>query len=409
MRIGGAFPFGQGNVPVGLSGGEQWYLPPGNFYIQMGSVSVLQVFDGINQIWRNIGFPGGNVQVTSADGFNYRIVNMSGVVGGIQITNAGSGGTNGIGTAATGTTIGFGSAPANGIAASAYPIVGGKLSGLTIANGGSGFVFPPVLLLDPPPLGGIQATATCTISAGAINAVTLQNAGAGYAANPNVYIVPQYLLPVQGGAPINATPPASIIPPGIIAPLAGSLSSQPPFMPGVQWPAAAIAGTGASITVNGLTGSGTLTGAVVTQYGVGYTGTTIPTISFAGGGLAGGVAATAIMSLSVISLGTAGTAGAGYTVGTPWISDIGELAGPPVTNTDFCNGVFQPRPARGRIQATTGFTGTAALVEDPGFGIQSVPNIGTTLFTTQPATVSTTTAVMGGVFDICLIQPGVTD
>jgi hypothetical protein len=409
MRIGGAFPFGQGNVPVGLAGGEQWYVPPGNYYLQLGSVSLLQVFDGINQIWRNIGFPGGNLQVASADGFNYRIVNMSGVVGGIQITNAGSGATvNGIGTAVNGVSIGFGAAPANGIAAQAYAITGGKLSGLTIANAGSGFVFPPVLVLDPPPIGGIQATATCTISGGAINAVTLQNAGAGYLAVPNVYIVPQYLLPVQGGAPINATPPLSVIPPGLIAPLLGSLSSQPPFMPGPQWPAAAIAGTGASITVNGLTGSGTLTGAVVTQYGVGYTGTTIPTIAFTGGGLAGGVAATAIMSFSVISLGTAGTAGAGYTVGTPWISDIGELTAP-LTNTDFCNGVFQPRPARGRLTATTGFTGTAALVEDSGFGIQSVPNIGTTQFGTLVTTVSTTTAVVGGVFDISLLQPAVED
>jgi len=410
MRIGGAFPFGQANVPVGLAGGEQWYLPPGNFYVQLGSVTLLQVFDAINQIWRNIGFPGGNVQVTSADGFNYRLINFSGVVGGIQITAAGSGATvNGIGSAQNGVSIGFGAAPVNGIAASAYAITGGKLSGLTIANGGSGFVFPPVLLIDAPPIGGIQATATCTISGGAINAVTLQNAGAGYTATPNCYIVPQYLLPVQGGLPINATPPASVIPPGLIAPLSGSLSSQPPFMPGVQWPAAAIAGTGASITVNGLTGSGTLTGAVVTQPGVGYTGTTIPSITFTGGGLAGGVAATAIMSMSVQSLGTAGTAGAGYTVGTPWISDIAELAGPPVTTTDFCNGVFQPRPARGRIAATTGFTGTAAIVEDPGFGLQAVPNIGTTLFTTQPATVSTTTAVVGGVFDISLVQPAVED
>ena len=409
MRIGGAFPFGQGNVPVGLAGGEMWYVPPGNFYLQLGGETVLQVFDGINQIWRNIGFPGGNLQVTAADGFNYRLVNMSGVVAGLQITNAGSGGTvNGIGSAVTGVSIGFGAAPSNGIAAQAYPIIGGKLSGLTIANAGSGFVFPPVLVIDPPPVGGIQATATCTISAGAINAVTLQNAGAGYAAVPNVYIIPQYLLPVQAGAPINPTPPTSIIPPGLIAPLSGSLSSQPPFLPGVQWPAAAVAGTGASITANGLTGSGTLTGAVVTQYGVGYAGTTIPTVSFTGGGLAGGVAATAIMSFSVISLGTAGTAGVGYTAGTPWISDLGELTAP-LTNTDFCNGVFQPRPARGRTNGTTGFTGTAATVEDPGFGLQSVPNIGTTLFTTQPGTVSTTTAVVGGVFDISLLQPAVED
>jgi hypothetical protein len=405
MRIGGAFPFGQGNVPVGLAGGEQWYVPPGNYYVQLGSVTVLQVFDAINQIWRNIGFPGGNLQVMSADGFNYRLVNMSGVVAGVNITNAGSGGTNGIGTAATGTTIGFGAAPANGIAASAYPIVGGKLSGLTIANGGSGFVFPPVLLLDPPPIGGIQATATCTISAGAINAVTLQNAGAGYGAVPNVYVVPQYLLPVQGGAPINATPPASVIPPGLIAPLAGSLSSQPPFMPGVQWPAATLAGTGAAITVNGLTGSGTLTGAVVTQYGVGYTNSNVPTISFTGGGLAGGVAASPITSFSVVSV--AGAGGAGIVAGSAVLGATAGAAGTFVA-TDGCNGVFAPRPPRGVSTSAAG----AVTLTDVGFGIQLVASganqplfSATGTVTTQP----TYTTVSGGVFDVSLLNPAVAD
>jgi hypothetical protein len=333
---------------------------------------------------------------------------MSGVVSAVQITNAGSSGTNGIGSAATGTTIGFGSAPANGIAAQAYPIVGGKLSGLTITQAGSGFVFPPVLLIDAPPQGGIQATATCTISGGAINAVTLQNAGAGYTATPNVWVLPQFLLPVQAGAPINPTPPANAIPPGNVAAVQGTATS-PPFIPGAQWAAAIPNSNGALITANGLTGSGTLTGAVVMQYGAGYTGTTIPTISFSGGGLAGGVAATAVMSLSVISLGTAGTPGAGYTVGAPWVSDTGVLMSAPSAQTDFCNGTFQPRPARGRIAATTGFTGTPALVEDTGFGIQTVPNIGVTQFGAAITTGSTTTAVCGGVFDVSLLQPGVED
>lgn len=405
MRIGGAFPFGQGNVPVGLGGGEQWYLPPGNYYIQLGGVTVLQVFDAVNQIWRNIGFPGGNMQVASCDGFNYRLVNMSGVIAGLLIGNAGSGGTNGIGTAATGVTIGFGAAPTNGIAAQAYPIVGGKLSGLTIANAGSGFVFPPLLLADMPPLGGIQATATCTISGGAINAVTLQNPGAGYTSNPNWYIVPQYLLPVQAGAPINPTPPVNVIPPGAIAPISGSLSSQPPFLPAVQWPTAIPATSGASITTNGLTGSGTLTGAVMMNYGVGYTNTTVPVISFSGGGLAGGVAATPITSFSVQSVSGAG--GAGIVPGTAAISATTGTSGVWAA-TDGCNGEFQARPARGVSTSAAG----AITLTDPGFGIQiSVSAANTPLFsatgtvTTQP----TYTVTSGGVFDVSLVQPALED
>jgi len=403
MRIGGAFQFGQGNVPVGLAGGEQWYVPPGNYYINLGNVTLLQVFDGINDVWRNIGYPGGNVQVTSADGANYRLVNMSGCIAGVSITNAGSGATvNGIGSAVNGVTIGFGAAPANGIAAQAYAITGGKLSGLTIAAGGSGFVFPPVLLIDPPPSGGIQATATCTISGGAINAVTLQNAGAGYSAVPNVYIVPQYLLPPQAGPPVQAAAPVNIIPPGNIAPLSGSLSSQPPFLPGVQWPA--VTG-GASITVNGITGSGTLTGAVVTQYGVGYSNTTVPAITFTGGGLAGGVAANPITSFSVISVSGAG--GAGIVPGTAVLSATAGSAGTFVA-TDFCNGVFAPRPGRGVSTSAAG----AVTLTDPGFGIQLVASganqplfSATGTVTTQP----TYTTTSGGVFDVSLLQPAVDD
>jgi hypothetical protein len=409
MRIGGAFPFGQGNVPVGLSGGEQWYLPPGNFYIQLGSVTLLQVFDGINQIWRNVGFPGGNVQVTSADGFNYRLINFSGVIAGVNITNAGSGAaTNGIGSAVTGVTIGFGAAPTNGIAASAYPIIGGKLSGLTLANAGSGFVFPPVVVIDPPPLGGIQATATVSLSTttpGTLTTPVLQNAGAGYTSTPNAYIVPQYLLPVIGGAPINPTQPVNVIPPGNIAPLSGSLSSQPPFLPSVQWPTAFPVTGGAQITVNGLTGSGTLTGAVVTNPGLGYTNTTIPTISFSGGSLAGGVAASPITSFSVSSVSGAG--GAGIVAGTAVLGATAGAAGTFVA-TDGCNGILQPRPPRGVSTSAAG----AVTLTDPGFGIQLVTSganqplfSATGTVTTQP----TYTTVSGGAFDISLLQPAVED
>jgi hypothetical protein len=403
MRLGGAFQFGQGNVPVGLAGGEQWYLPPGNFYVQLGSVTVMQVFDGVNDVWRNIGFPGGNIQVTSCDGANYRLVNLSGVIVGLSITNAGSGATaNGIGTAVNGVSIGFGTVPTNGIVASAYPIIGGKLSGLTIAGAGSGFVFPPVILIDMPPPGGIQATATCTISGGVINGLTLQNPGAGYASTPNAYVVPQYLLPPQAGPPVQAAAPLNITPPGNIAPLSGSLSGQPPFLPGVAWPG--VAG-GASVTVNGLTGSGTLTGAVMTQYGVGYSNTVMPTITFTGGGLAGGVAANPITSFSVISASGAG--GAGIVAGTAVLGATAGTAGTWV-GTDGCNGVLQARPPRGVSTSAAG----AMTLTDSGFGIQLVASganqplfSATGTVTTQP----TYTTSSGGVYDVSLLQPAVDD
>jgi hypothetical protein len=396
MRIGGAFTFGQVSVPIGLAGGEVFYLPPGNYMYSLGSQSCLQWFDPINTIWRNVAWPGSMGNVISPDGFNFRIINLSGVVSGCLITNVGSGGTNGIGAAATGATVTFGSAPTNGVLAQAYPIVGGKLNTLNIAAAGSGYVMPPMLLIDPPPIGGIQATATCTISGGAINAVTLQNAGAGYVTTPNVYIVPQWLTAQAAGAPINVPAITSVVPPGTPSFL------PPPMLPAINWGAQLLSpASAASIVCSGITGSGTLTGIGMIDYGLGYAGTTIPTVTVTGVGAA---AATAIMSFAVISLGTAGSGGVAYTVGTPWESSYGLVAA-----NDGCNGIYQPRAARGLIQSTTGFTGTAASIEDAGFGLQKVPNIGTTQFGSIITTISTTTAVVGGVYDVSVLQPAVED
>jgi hypothetical protein len=397
MRIGGAFPFGQVSVPIGLAGGEVWYPPPGNYYFELGNQTVVQVIDPINLCWRNVAWPGGSGSIVSPDGYNFRLCNQSGVLTGALITNAGSAATaNGIGSAATGVVVSFGAAPTNGVAATAYPIVGGKLSGLTIAAGGSGFVMPPRILIDPPPIGGIQATATCTISGGAINGVTLQNPGAGYVNVPNVYIVPAFLTYQGVGVPVNAVGPASIIPPGIIA------GVQPPFLPNIQFQPAPASSNGASITVNGITGSLTLTGIVMTSYGVGYTGTTIPLITFTG---ITSAAATAIGSFCVTAVGTAGVAGSNYTNGAPWESSLGL-----VSQNDGCNGIYQIRPARGIINSTTGFTTTPATIEDPGFGLQKVPNASILPFTTTPAaTLSTTTLVLGGQYDISYFQPAVED
>ena len=61
---------------------------------------------------------------------------------------------------------------------------------LTIANGGSGYSSAPTLTIEAPPLdsGGVQATATCTVNAGAINTVTITNSGSGYDTAPTVTI-----------------------------------------------------------------------------------------------------------------------------------------------------------------------------------------------------------------------------
>jgi hypothetical protein len=395
MRIGGAYPFGQAAVPIPLKSGQQFYLPPGNFFISMGQASELQYFDPNNLCWRGIVTPDNCYTLYNTDGFNYRIANQSGVVNGCKITNAGSGAVNGIGAAATGVTVSFGAAPSNGQAATAYPIVGGQIpTTITITQAGSGFTVPPLILIDPPPPGGIQATAVCTISAGAINAVTVTNQGAGYTSVPNVWVIPQYATYQGFGVPVNATPPVNTIPPGIVAPVQG-INSYPPFLPFFDY--AAVSGTtGALLTAGALTGSGTLTGIVMQSYGGGYAGTTIPTITITG---AGAAAATPLMSMSLQSI-TITAGGAAYAGTQVLLSSFGLIQA-----TDGCNGIFQPRSARGTATQSGGVI-NATVIEDPGFGFQTVPVIGVIQTNTTPATtIATLTAVVGGINDVILVQP----
>jgi hypothetical protein len=357
MRLGGAFPFNSsGTFPLSLGGGGYIYPPPGNYLWTPGNQSVMQWWDPVLGGWRNYTCPPGTTQPISVDGYNYRIINMSGVVQAASITNAGSGGTNGIGPVQTGTTVSFAAAPTNGQTAKGYVVVGGSLPALSIANAGSGYLVPPLILIDPPPFGGVQATATATItSAGVLNAVTLNNVGAGYTALPNVYVVPQ-LLDYAGAAAFPGAAIPTSVPPGTFQ-LAPPQTWGQGLTPTFPATGGALVNFGAA---TGVSGSGTLTAIVVTDFGSLYTSTGgVPAISFAGGGLAGGVAATAVMAwaATAVSTFTGGTIGAN---GAPVESSLGQLL--QYSNNNLLLG----RPIRG--SATTGGVVT---IMDPGFAIQT--------------------------------------
>jgi hypothetical protein len=387
LPLGGLQNTGSPNV-VTLASGGLYVVPAGEFLITTGSQTVIDWWDPTNQIWRNYSGPNSWEQISS-DGCNFRLVNMSGICVGGSITNAGSGGTNGIGPIQTGTTVTFAAPAAGGALATAigYAVVGGSVPAPTVTQGGSGFVAPPLIACDPPPLGGVQATFTSTISAaGVLTAVTQLNPGAGYTSIPQFYIVPQPQF-YQGAIKFPGDTAIPVIPaPGLINPAnvwTGAIN-QPNIQTGT---------TGALLTGVALTGSGTLTAIVMTAFGNGYRGDTVPAISFAGGGLAGGVAATAIMSFCAVGATVTATGGAAQIANTPSISSLGLVAS---TNN---NNTFFPRPMRG---INTGATGSFT-VEDPGFGLQGAAvfvNAGTS---TTVATVTNTQ--YGGRTDTSILQP----
>jgi hypothetical protein len=411
MRIGGPIPFNPaGSFAVTLGSGGYFYMPPGNFLVSPGGQTVMQWWDPVQSTWRNLGpAPATGIPI-QCDGYNWRMVNLSGVVIGGAITNAGSGGVNGIGPTQTSTTLGVGTPGGNGQVGEGYVIIGGSLPALSIAQAGSGFVVPPLILIDAPPLGGIQATAVSTITAaGVLNSVTLVNAGAGYTVLPNVYVVPQFLdFPGQPELPYtipqSPTPVAPNFPPGQIAigPGGTSFAGVIPqtFTQGLQAAFPSTSGALVNFGAGVLAGSGTLTGLIITNYGSAYTA--VPALSFAGGTLAGGVAATALMSWAVTAI--TGSGGVAYAVGNPVISTLGYMINSGVAQKSVNNDYIQPREFHGVLTSAAG----AVQIEDNGFGFETVlaaGNFGVAIGGSIPTTTVTFSAItMGGINDTSLIQ-----
>jgi len=358
IRIGGDFPFGAG-MPAGwsntvgavvyqLAPGQAIFPPAGKYEFTSSLVSILQNWDPQEQTWRAYGGlgPNSDAQDFETDGFNWRIFNSSGVVIGANITAAGSGATNGIGTNITAATVSLGAAPANGIAAVMYPVIGGMIgSTANIMLAGAGLGAPPLLVVDPPPIGGVNATMYVSqlTATGGIGATVVANQGAGYATIPNVKVIPQF------SSYVGFVPPDQSIPLPVIGP---SGSSQAIGNVGVFT-------TLPIITANALTGSGTLTALGLQNNGFLYTGAAIPTITL-GGSLTGSPAATALMAFSAtgISGGTLPGAATNYI----WTTDGAIIA------AKYNNHQLLSRPARWLATA-----GPAYALQDPGFGLQKVP------------------------------------
>lgn len=77
-------------------------------------------------------------------------------------------------------------------------------NGITIAlgNGGDGYTSVPTVNIDPPPAGGIQATAVAVLTGDEVTAITVTDPGLGYAEVPNVVL--------SGGGGTGATATATL-------------------------------------------------------------------------------------------------------------------------------------------------------------------------------------------------------
>lgn len=341
---------------ITLAATEIYNLPAGTYLIAPGPYTSLQWLDNVSGQWRTISANATEgTRVIDSDGGNFRLANLTGTPVGALITNAGSGLTNGFNTVTVTPSAG----------SSVWKtVVGGAInSTVTITTAGTNYLFPPILIIDAPPAGGIQATAVCALSGGAINTVTVTNQGAGYSVAPNITIV---------NDPRDTT------------------------------------GSGGVLTVNAtLAGSGTLTAMYPTNPGTVLTA--VPTFTFSP---ASTIAATAVMNFVITGI-TATTAGTGGGAAQPFSvyfppaivagTRASNVAGP-ISDT----GLTMPRTSwvNGTTTGGGGITATGAVVADAGFGHQAIPNGftiagGTGLWTAQPLA----TAAVGGITDTSWLQP----
>jgi phage tail sheath protein FI len=125
--------------------------------------------------------------VTRTDGTNARN-SVSSQSGSVFSINLGSGGTNY--TSVPTVTL---SAPqiTGGIQATAtITLSGGSVTGALVTSGGSGYTSPTVTFSAPQLAGGITATGTVTVVSGSITAIVIVNAGSGYTSAPTAFLTP---------------------------------------------------------------------------------------------------------------------------------------------------------------------------------------------------------------------------
>ena len=256
---------GQPGNTYTLLGGQTVLVPPGTWDAQLGGYSQIQQYDPLTTIWRSIGGSSSDFKYVNSDGNNYRIANLTGCVVGAQVTNKGS------------AYLAPPTVTDNGGGSPTYlAILGPVVNTITVGNGGTGYLYPPLVQISAPPSPGVQATAYSTITAGVVSSITVVNVGANYTSAPTITI---------------SNDPRDTV------------------------------GSGATATAN-LAGSGTIAAIVVTNPGSPITSTsTVPTITITA--VNGGTSATAVpLMCSTITGYTILVTGSGYS-GAVEISALG--------------------------------------------------------------------------------------
>ncbi|MDD5370605.1 MAG: multicopper oxidase domain-containing protein [Anaerolineaceae bacterium] len=172
-------------------------------------------------------------------------------------------------------TVVFDNTAAGGTGAAATATFTRIVNTLVVTNGGSGYTTAPVVTIAAPPGNGVRATATATVTGGIVTGLTITNPGSGYGATaPSVTIA----SPPGNGVRARATSTLTGIVNNVLVTNGGSGYTAAPLVSflGGGAPLATVA-TGTAQFQPGYIVSLTLTNG-----GMGYT--SAPAVSFSGGG-----------------------------------------------------------------------------------------------------------------------------
>lgn len=212
-------------------------------------------------------------------------------------------------------------------AASASSVVArsDQVAGITLVAGGSGYVAPVTVAIAAPAAGGVQATATATVSNGVITGVTITNQGSGYSSsNP-----PAITFSGTGAAGTGAAAVAVIGSKvsGLQVTAGGSGYVTAPTV-------ALVGGGGRDAAARAFITNGVVTSLQVTNPGTGYT--SAPTVVFSGGSGSGAQAQSLIGGVSSIVVSGQGS---GYLVPPRVVISAGDGASTGAISVNATGGI----------------------------------------------------------------------
>lgn len=153
----------------------------------------------------------------------------------------------------------------------------GSVGAIFITDGGSGYTSAPTITISAPnDANGVQATATCSITANAVTSISLTEAGSGYTVAPTISF--------SGGGGSGATAIAGIVDfrTGTVSALVTNGGTG--YTNAANTVVTITGGGGTNAAATAVLSGGQITGVVITNPGSGYTNVANLSITITGGG-----------------------------------------------------------------------------------------------------------------------------